>query len=215
MAKATKTTNSDCVLSARGYGSRSVPVIDISFGPTFIATQDEGRDNRIFYPRQVQLDMFSVTVVFGLLSDRNDFNHWLWGYAHYASAPVHKTVSPMRVTVSSRQFDMVGIPTSGWSYNHAPVTLEDVIWPVTIGFDGASPVNAEVWAAQESWFVPPAMAAQGQLQQFYPNQFYGPGNPGGGPPSAEAYLYDMPTGLHLPPKPVQLTRGAGRASLRP
>ena len=206
---------SNCTFAAKGYGYMTAQAIDVSFGPTFIATEDEGRDNRVFYPRQVQLDMFSVTLVFSLLADRDAFHHWLWGYTSFASSPVHKTVSPMRVTVSDRQFDFVGMPVQGISYRRSPVTLEEVTWPSTIAFDGASPVNAEVWAAQESWFVAPAMAVQGQLQQFYPNQFYGPGNPGGGSPSAEARLYDSPVGLRNPPKPVQLTGGPGRSYRRP
>ena len=183
----------------------TVKVTDISFGPTFVATEDQGRNNRIFYPRQVQLDMFSVGLIFGALAERDTFNHWLWGYVHFASSPVYKTSTPMRVTVAARSFDFVGIPVQGWSYRRAPVALDDVAWPETLLFDGASPVDGTVWLGQASWFVGPQAAQEGQVQLSYPNQFYGPGNPGGGSPSAEARLYDIPTGPGKPPGAVQRT----------
>jgi hypothetical protein len=190
---------SDCTLYCKSYSSPiSVPVIAIDFGMRIVASEDMGRDNRIMYPMQCQQDSFSITAVFTSSARRNWFHHWLWGYVEAASTPGSGTALPLRVICLDRDFDFRGIPISGWSHGGAPVALDTLVWPSTIQFDGAGPTYSQVWAPRSSYYSAPSSSQPGDAL-FYPSQFYGPGQPGSGPPTDP---YAVPGGQKSPPLPV-------------
>jgi hypothetical protein len=177
MARGQNKGNPDCILSAKGYGTLTVPVVSIDFGPSIVATEDMGRDNRIFYPMQVQMDTFSISAVFTNKADSNTFNRWVWRYAEYASSPGSAIAVGLRVQVPIRAFDFMGFPVSGWSYHWAPVTLQDVSWVVTINFDGASQTGGQPWvgANKASQYKAPGEPADPSQLMFYP-AYYDPGS---------------------------------------
>ena len=184
--------NPDCTFSATGYGSITVPIVGINYTPNIIATEDQAQFNRIFYPRQCQLDTFSVTAIFAMTADRDKFFHFLWGYINFAIRSI--SAIPMRVQCPARNFDWKGIPHQGWHYRGAPVALTDVTWQPTIDFMGASPTNGQTWVGQVAgqpgvsyYSNPPLPADPGNLY-FYPSNFQG--GAGSGSPSAEGSLYD-------------------------
>lgn len=189
MAEGNNPSNPDCILSAKGYkpiGMPSVlhvPLVSVDFGMTVIATEDQGRDNRIFYPMQVQQDTFSISAIFTSKARMNTFNRWLWQYAEYASTPDAGMAMGLRVQVPVRRFDYMGFPTDGWSYHFAPVTLTDITWVVTINFDGGSPVGAQSWAPASSFFGAPPDPTLPQQMLFYPY----PGTAYTGDPSDSLY----------------------------
>lgn len=177
MARGHNKGNPDCILSAKGYGTLTVPVLSVDFGPTIVATEDMGRDNRIFYPMQVQMDTFSISALFASKADSNTFNRWIWRYAEYASSPGSAIAVGLRVQVPIRAFDFMGFPTQGWSYHWAPVTLQDVSWVVTISFDGASQTGGQPWVGTKgaSQYGAPATPADPSQLMFYP-AYYSPGS---------------------------------------
>lgn len=175
MSRVGKSPNKDCTFSARGYGTFTVPVMSIDMGPTIVATEDMGRDNRIFYPMQVQVDQFSVSAIFASKTGMNAFNRFIWRYAEFASSPGSAIAVGMRVQMPARRFDMMGFPTSGWSYHMAPLTLTDWTWVVAINFDGASEVGGQVWLASASSYRTPVSPASPDQLMFYPS-YYSPGN---------------------------------------
>lgn len=184
-------TNSDCILSANGYGVIVVPVIAIDYGPTIVAAQDTGRFNNVFYPMQVQQDTFSISAVFASKAGTNFFNRWIWQYVEYACAAGSHIAVGLRVQMPKRNFDMMGFPVSGWSYHWAPVSVEDVTWVITITFEGASPVGFQPWAPTASQFVSPSSPLVSPYQaMFYPS-FYGSGNSGDGPPTGVDVEYNQ------------------------
>jgi hypothetical protein len=195
MAEGKNTANQDCILTAKGYGRTVVPLLALDYGPTIVATEDMGRDNRIFYPMQVQLDTFSISAVFASKAKSNDFSRWIWRYAEFASSPGTAIAVGLRVQVPLRRFDFMGFPVSGWSYHFAPVTLSDVTWVITVNFDGASPVGGQVWQQTASQFGAAPSPNDPSQPTFYP-AYYGPGNTGGGPPSD--VQYKVPNGVKGP-----------------
>jgi hypothetical protein len=190
MARGKNLANPDCILSGPGrFGSITVPVIAVDYGISITATEDMGRDQRIFYPMQAQKDMFSISAIFaskeikGGVQGANDFNAWIRRYVEYASSPGSNIALGMRVQVPVRRFDMTGFPVQGWSYTWAPVTLEDVSWVVTINFDGASQTGAIPKVPKVSTYAPPpepdiSTKTSDLIDQlmFYP-AYYDPGNP--------------------------------------
>jgi hypothetical protein len=176
MAEGKNPANPDCILTAAGYGKIVVPVIAIDFGPSIVATEDMGRDNRVFYPMQAQLDTFIISAVFASKAKSNDFNRWLWRYAEFASSTGSALAVGLRVQVPARRFDFMGFPTQGWSYHFAPVQLSDVTWVVQVNFDGASPVGGQSWAseAQASRYFSPLLPGDPDQLMFYPG-YYDPG----------------------------------------
>jgi hypothetical protein len=177
MARGQNKGNPDCILSAKGYGTLTVPVVDLNFGPTIVATEDMGRDNRIFYPMQVQMDTFSISAIFTNKADSNTFNRWIWRYSEFASSPGSAIAVGLRVQVPIRAFDFMGFPTQGWSYHWAPVTMQDVSWVVTINFDGASQTGGQPWvgANKASQYKAPGEPADPSQLMFYP-AYYDPGS---------------------------------------
>lgn len=176
--------NPDCTLSAKGYGaSINVPLVALDYGFNIIATEDIGRDNRIFYPRQVQHDAFSISAIFATKADANRFNRWIGSYVDFVSSMA--SASPiaigMRVQVPARYFDMTGFPVQGWSYNYAPVQLTDVTWTVTIAFEGAANTGAQIlppypgYAGASYYGKPPAPDQSANQLMFYPS-YYDPGS---------------------------------------
>lgn len=191
-------TNSDCILSANGYKSPIVvPVISIDYGLSIVATQDTGRFNNIFYPMKAQRDTFSVSAVFASKAGTNFFNRWIWEYVEFACAPGSAIAVGLRVQMPSRNFDMTGFPTSGWSFHFAPVALEDVVWVITIAFDGAARSQAQVWAPPTSQFGPIVHPANPNEALSYPS-YYGPGNTGIGLPTGSDAEYTLPKGAKNP-----------------
>lgn len=179
MAVGKNPANPDCIFTAKGYGQIVVPIVALDFGPTFVATEDMGRDNRVFYPMQVQLDQFIVSAVFASKTGSNFFNRWIWRYAEYASAATMGSgvAVGLRVQVPVRHFDMMGFPVQGWSYHFAPVQLGDVSWVVQVNFDGASPVGGQSWAtmAQGAQYHSPLLPGDPDQLMFYPG-YYTPGS---------------------------------------
>jgi hypothetical protein len=194
--------NSDCILSALGYGTIVVPIISYDIGPNIIATEDQGRDNRIFYPMQVQLDTFSISAVFASKAGTNFFMGWLRQYIDYASAPGSNIALGMRVRVPIRNFDMRGFPVSGWSYTNAPLSLEDVTWVITVGFDGAAPNVPSAWAPPSSAYGAAPTPASPSQKGFYPAYYDSSGNAGGGPPTGSDAEYNTKKGIKHHKKPV-------------
>jgi hypothetical protein len=172
-------TNPDCILTASGWGQITVPILALDFGMNVYATEDMGRDNRIFYPMQVQQDQFIVSAVFTRKSSANTFNRWIWRYAEFASTPgMQGVVMGCRVQVPVRGFDMMGFPVSGFNYHWAPVTLTDVIWVVTINFDAGSVVGDQAWVGPNSaaqYFQPTNPDNMADQVMFYP-AYYEPGS---------------------------------------
>jgi hypothetical protein len=189
MARGKNLANPDCILTGPGsFGSITVPVLTVDYGISITATEDQGRDNRIFYPMQAQIDMFSISAVFaskerrGGVNGANDFNNWIRQYIEYASTPGSKISLGMRVQVPVRSFDMMGFPTQGWSYPWAPVTLTDTSWVVTVAFDGGSQTGAIPTVPKVSSYAPPtepdiSNKTSDLINQlmFYP-PYYDPGN---------------------------------------
>lgn len=182
-----KSSNPDCTFSAKGYGTFTVPVIALDFGMTVVATEDMGRDNRIFYPMQVQQDMFTVSAVFASKTGSNAFNRFIWRYAEFASAPGTNIAVGMRVQMPARRFDYMGFPVSGWSYHFAPVTLTDVTWVVAINFDGASPIGGQAWVGSASAYHTPVSPADPDQLMFYPAYYANPSKQYTGDPSDALY----------------------------
>jgi hypothetical protein len=174
MARGQNKSNQDCILSAAGYGRIVVPVVALDFGPNIVATEDMGRDNRIFYPMQVQMDMFNISAIFTSKADSNTFNRWIWRYAEFAATSGAPVAVGLRAQVPARRFDMMGFPVQGWSYHWAPVQLTDVAWVVTISFDGASQVGGQAWATSGSQYGSVPDPADSDQLMFYP-AYYEPG----------------------------------------
>jgi hypothetical protein len=199
MSRTGTSSNPDCTFSAKGYGTFTCPVVGIDFGPTIIATEDMGRDNRIFYPMQVQMDTFSVSAIFATKEGSNAFNRFIWRYAEFASTPGSSIAVGLRVRMPARRFDFMGFPVSGWSYHWAPVQLTDVTWIVTINFDGAAPVGGQAWvgAGGGSQFANAtgSPSADPNLAAFYPPYYQGVNAGGGGLPNNQ---YNSPVGVPNP-----------------
>jgi hypothetical protein len=215
--------NPDCILSAKGYpgvpgfpetqGSITVPVIAVDVGMSIVATEDQGRDNRIFYPMQVQMDMFSISAIFASKEDRgkgnnkirgmNIFNAWVRHYVEWASGGSGVTIG-VQVQVPARNFNMIGFPTTGWSFDYAPVQLTDVNWVVTINFDGAAPVGrysflgTNPFPSTGSSYHSAAMPPDKDALLFYPGYYTNLGVAGTGPPNGKGL--DIPNGLPAPGK---------------
>jgi hypothetical protein len=185
MAEGKNKANPDCILTAAGYGTTVVPLVSFDFGLNVIATEDMGRDNRIFYPMQAQEDTFSISAIFASKAKSNDFNRWIWRYAEFAATPGAAIAVGLRVQVPARRFDFMGFPISGWSYHFAPVQLNDVTWVVTINFDGAAPVGPHGAVTPSYYTAPTDPSATDQLM-FYPS-YYQPGTDYTGNPADSLY----------------------------
>jgi hypothetical protein len=181
MAEGRNRSNPDAIFTATGYGQITVPVAALDFGPNIVATEDMGRDNRVFYPMQVQMDQFVVSAIFATKAKSNEFNRWIWRFAEFASTPgMQGVATALRVQVPARNFDMMGFPVQGWSYHWAPVTLTDVTWIVAISFDGGSITGGQAWIGPGSasyYQAPPNPYMDPNVNQlmFYP-AYYEPGN---------------------------------------
>jgi hypothetical protein len=182
-----------------------VPVVAIDLGPTIVATEDMGRDNRIFYPMQAQVDTFSISAVFTTKQDSNTFNRWIWRYVEFVSAGMGMAVG-LRVQCPARNFDFMGFPTQGWSYHFAPLQLTDWSWVVTINFDGAAPTNGQLlpvsggnaWSPPVSSYHSALFPPDPDALAFYPGYYTNNGNPAVGPPNGKQL--DIPNGVKNPAK---------------
>jgi hypothetical protein len=189
MADGINSSNPDCTLSVKGLpnGSINVPLAALDFGPNVVATEDQGRDNRIFYPRQVQMDMFSISAIFtrkarppgskSTVVTANEFSFWLRRYVNYVCANGSLVAMGVRVQVPARGFDMTGFPVEGWSYGMAPVQVADVAWVVTVNFDGAGFTGMQIlppssaYAGASYYGAPAAPDTKADQLMFYPSYY--------------------------------------------
>jgi hypothetical protein len=159
------------------------------------------------------MDMFTISAIFASKGDRaqgktkvrgmNTFNAWVRNYVEWACAGTGVTVG-MQVSVPARNFNMIGFPIMGWSYDYAPVQLTDVTWVVTIQFDGAAPVGdypflgPTPFPTSGSSYNSAAMPPDKDALLFYPPYYTSLGVPGTGPPNGKGL--DIPNGLPAPGK---------------
>lgn len=148
------------VLTAAGVGTFALRTTRISFGLNVIATEGQSATFKYLYTRQVQVDTFSIQVLFDSTAERNAFFNWYRNYANLAIVP--SPVGSIRVQVPSRNFDMTGTLIDGPTLATKP---EDVTWDNTLNFKGATFTN-QAQPATGSKYVPPSNTVASKF--FYP-----------------------------------------------
>ena len=147
-----------------GYGSISLCCTQIQYGLDIIAGQDESAALQAFYSHNLQLDTFSVSLIFLTSESRHAFYNWMLGYAGLAYQPA--SAYPIRVQ-GPNSFDFLGIPSTGMSEATA---TSDVTWEMTINFVGGRRTAGETGSnVKPSYFSPPITPATGFNVDFYPS----------------------------------------------
>lgn len=182
-------TDYNGTISAYGLSPQdiAVRVNQIAYGLNIIGQEDEAAYAKTFYVRQVQEDVFYLTVEFITAKERRDFFSWYQNYAIQATKP--SPVGPMRVQVPSRNFDFYGTLTQGVQEVTTP---QDVTWNMTLQFNGAQPTTS-----LSSAYINDGSAYQAQQDEtvsdwFYPNS-----------PSPAQNLYDATQSIDQVAKEVQ------------
>jgi hypothetical protein len=142
-------------ITAYGMSPQSVAVrvTSISYGLNIIGSEDEAARAKTFYARQVQEDVFHLTVQFITLAERRSFFKWFQSYAILATQP--SPVGAMRVQVPVRGFDFYGTLTQGVQEVTTP---QDVTWSMALQFNGAQPTVAisSAYLNDASAYTPPS-----------------------------------------------------------
>lgn len=128
----------NCVLTAAGFGSRSVTCETISYGIDIVAgPPDSARNSRTFYVSKVTKNQFALGLTFSKHDDYEGFMRWLEDYGRQAQTP-GTPVGAMRATIPARDFDHVGVPTLGMTFGQS---VRDVVWRVDLLFNGGRDLN--------------------------------------------------------------------------
>lgn len=165
---------------APGYGNAAFYVIHVAYGVASSVMQSESANNRTAYFHNVFADNFVVSMEFNSWESYNAAATWFQGYMTQAADPNTTSISPMTVTVSSRNFIGVGIPETGVSFgDHVPA----ITYPMTVSF--VSAVDSQ--APTEISWAPPQNPGPAN-SSFYPLD-------NGASPYYDSVLYDNPTPL--------------------
>lgn len=127
------------LISASGYGSIGVQVIEVHLGMSIIANETSARRHRTFYPWKVTSSSFTMTVVHRSHDEYRRFNEWMSAYCIRLSEPGSK-VGPARVVIPARKFDRVCIPEGTFEFGR---NWDDLARTQAVDFIGASePIQA-------------------------------------------------------------------------
>lgn len=107
-------TGHNCILSAKGFGSRTARVQTSTLGFDVIGAEDEAANTRAFYPMARTASDATVTFIFTSPAERDDFGNWIKRYATWL---VTSPSSLMHVSVPVRRYAIYGVPVTGIDFN--------------------------------------------------------------------------------------------------
>lgn len=107
-----RSSRANASLSAPGFGSVDLYVIELFHGMNVISSQAEARATSTFYPKLRTSGSWGVEVVFPARYAYTIFNFWLAKYITAISNPYRATPQPMTLNVPSRNFLKQGFPES-------------------------------------------------------------------------------------------------------
>lgn len=120
---------------AGGYGSAMFVVTQIAYGAETVFQEGESATERTVYFRNVVDDNFVVTMEFDSWAAKTAAANWFQTYMRAVADPDTNTVSPMFVSVPSRNFFKVGIPQTGVSFGEE---VAQIVYPMTVVFVGTA-----------------------------------------------------------------------------
>lgn len=182
-------------LSATNYGAKRVTIEKVTYAVEFIADQDQTRMGRAYYAKQMTAAPFQIAIVCASHGEAQVLADWFKGYGDRAASG-HAQVGSMRVTVPSRQFDKMGVPSTGIVFGDDRTS---VLYRMNISFAGTGdPIGGlglvDTTAKGVSTFSMPEDESK-ILPHFYPGGVQLSGDDMG-----EDLLYDRGT---LTPEEVQ------------
>ena len=98
-----------------GYGTKPLVVETVEHGLVIMAEESASRMRRTYYQQRTYTDSFDIAVACLSYAHYAELASWLQGYGKRL-ADIGGNLGPARVTVPSRQFDKVGVLTSGVTF---------------------------------------------------------------------------------------------------
>lgn len=157
----------NAAIGAQNYGIKLAPVVSISFGIEQRSQEAHSRQKQTMYAQQVLDPSFVIGMTFTDQPEYHDMFEWFRAYGYLVTA-TDSIVGPMRVLVPSRNFDKIGVPTSGMTFGD---DVSAVTFKLNIVFEGTSdPVTTDSGSLSPYWsqFVLPGKAADQSAPYFYP-----------------------------------------------
>jgi hypothetical protein len=176
----------NCRLDA-GNDSRFVRCITIQHGTDIIASEDQGRLGRTFYPNHTDQTQFSIELVFVHWEEYNDLGVWL---KSYMSDVLSEKASAMRVRCDLREFDRLGVLAGGVSFGDH---VGAVTYGMALTFLGARDAITIKSPAVSSF----GGSASTDYDQ-YGRYFYPAGTQLGADNAAAQFYDDVPSGVNVP-----------------
>jgi hypothetical protein len=173
----------NCRLSARGYGSRVLRCVRISYRVQIGTTDDEGPNARAVYPLHRLVPGFTVVAAMLSYAEREAFNRWMREYMQRVASN-QRVSGYVHVSVPARGFSRAGVPVGPLAYGDQ---AGQFYYPTTIGFVGATdPISAVGGGspAGSSRYIAPSKDRT-EAPYFYPA-----GNQKAGAESLEGTFYD-------------------------
>lgn len=124
-----------------GVGKRRIRVTKLDQKVSIIASEDEAKRRRAFYPKIVTSSGFTMEIVFLSYEERASFTRWL---SNYMDSVVSDTAESGVMTVSVPKYEFVRtcIPETELEYGEGTT---DLAYTLTMGFVGASdPVSLDL-----------------------------------------------------------------------
>lgn len=150
------------------HGSYRVRAVGLGYGLGVIATQEESKQRRAFYPLVTTSSSFTITLAFVSWEERERFNKWMSNF-------MEKVVNgrgfhaAMEIRVPSRDFIRTAVPEGPIEYGEG---VTDVGYEMSISFVGSSdPVDPSkgAKAAELAYFEMPGKKKGRQISKhFYP-----------------------------------------------
>lgn len=106
----------NCILKPINYSDRHVRATAVYMGVSFIASEDESRVRRAFYPVRATSGSFGSQFAFKSWAELNSFVAWLRGYLDRIANPHSVNVGPISFILPSRNLVKVGVPKGGVIY---------------------------------------------------------------------------------------------------
>lgn len=183
----------NCHLSANGFGSRNVRVVNVGKGFTVQGSTDDSARSQAFYPMGRSMTDFTVTFIFASEDERNTFSNWLKKYGTWTSS---RGVF-MKVSIPGKNYVQYGIPYQGITFaGTIGVVAPTMAVVFTAALDPNDPADriADLNRIESTVVLPSGQATVGAT--FYPS-----GNQVAGPVPIDQSVYGTTGNGNTPPKP--------------
>lgn len=152
-------------ISGPSAGKRQIRAMDINYGITIVATSDEARSRRAFYPLITTVPAFTLTVGFVSWEERERFNQWMSTFMTKISEGTVRDGS-LTIRVPSRDFIRTCVVQGDLEYGEG---VGDLAYTTTLSFIGASdPTDPTLGAKARGASYYQSAANDSVSQFFYP-----------------------------------------------